>query len=217
MSLKEFTVRIPDEEGIIAAAKVDLPAGEEIAWSTLIKFEDSIDCFMTVNRTYVPLQNGRTIQDCYNGYIGKLSFKEKRSASEFVIYAYRTLIDGCAVGTRMSFRDCETGELKNLRTYWNYSVSVLDPSSIKNEIAAAPDGKITVDAVSRMMRERCNLQMILEGVILDTLETVPFREVKRTSTAMGEKVINEFVKSDAITKTGFQLKAVTLGNIELTD
>lgn len=217
MPLKEFTVRIPDEEGIVVAAKIPTPAADSVGWNTLMRIDGSVDAFMTVNGTYLPLQNGRTVQDCYTAYVGKPSFRDKHGKCEFSVFAYRHLIDGCAVGTKMQFKDIDSGEYKTLRTFWNYSVAVLDPSFVKNEIALAPDGVITVDTMSKMMRERCNLHLILEGVLSEILEKSPFSEMRKRSSEISQKIIAEFINSGAVNHTGFQLKAMTLGNIELVE
>ena len=217
--LKDFTIRLPDSKNRdfpVIAAKIALPEGAELSWGTTIRFEDGIQAFITVDRRFLEIVNGYTIEECYSQYTGKsLSFLEKHRRAEFNVYAYRTIIDGCSVGTRLTFRDVEDGQIKDLCTYWNYSLQVMNSERLINEAAAAEGGMITTDYCSEVFRVRGNLHGILEQVISRVLLETEFSRIHSRIADISEEVKKEFISRGGYTATGFTLQAFTLGNIEL--
>lgn len=220
-ALKEFIIKMPESANPyfpVIASKISVPEGSELSWGTTIKFEDGIQAFITIDRRFLEIMNGRTIEECYTAYTGKkLGFLEKHKSTEFSIYAYRNIIDRCSVGTRLSFKDAEDGVTKELCTYWNYSLKVMNAERLVHEAAAAENGMISTDYCSRIFRERGNLHGILEQVISQVLLETEFSRIHTRIADISDAVKREFINRGGYDITGFALESFTLGNIELAN
>ena len=219
--LNDFKVTMPEQTAgtaPIIAAKVKIPEGSQLGWKTILHFSDGVQCFMTVDRKYVPAQNARSIESSFTAYTGKtFGFFGRPKNTEFTLYAYPSIIAGCAIGMRLSFTDIEDGVKKTLSTYWEYSLSVTEPRTLVNEASVAPGGIITTDSCSSTFRTRGNLSGILEQVILTKLKTVPFSEIRAHSADMSEEIKQKFIECGLFETTGFNLTSFVLGDIRIVD
>ena len=219
--LKDFKIALPEQVGgcaPIITAKVKIPEGSEIGWKTILHFSDGVQCFMTIDRKYVPAQNARSIEESYTAYTGKtFGFFSRPKNTEFTLYAYPSIIAGCSIGMRLPFTDVEDGEKKNLSTYWEYSLSVIEPRMLVNEASIAPDGVITTDTCSSTFRTRGNLSGIIEQVILTKLKTVPFSEIRAHTADISEEIKQKFIEHGLFETTGFNLMSFVLGDIRIVD
>jgi hypothetical protein len=202
----------------VIAEKIILPKGEEIGWNTVIRFDDGIQGFITIDRKFMKLTPGRTVEESYKIVRDKkIDWMDKLRKTEFNIYAYSQIIAGCSVGGRFPFKDIETGESAELSTYWNYSLRVYKDEQLVKEAANAESGKITTEYCSKALRERGNLHGILEQTIVSMLKEIPFSEIRSRNVDISNQVIKTFRDNNGPEITGFDIESFTLGDIKIAD
>lgn len=218
--LNEIFVSMPksNDGSPVLAAKIQAPEKGAIGWETTVRFEDGVSCFVTVDRKPLDLQSGRTIEECYTAYTSKkLGFLGKDKNTQFVIYAYRTRVDGCVVGTRIPFVDRADDCEKTLMTFWNYSISVIKPENLVKEVTSTPDGIVTVFECCRIFREHGNLQGILEQAVSEKLRVVPFNEIRSCIADISDNVKDRFKTRGTAIDMGLDIASFTLGDIKIAE
>lgn len=207
----------------IIAEKIRVPEGVKIGWDTKIKFGDGVQGFITVDRKPLSLINGKTIMESFNSKIDENRKNERYTVfnrprnPEITIYAYRQIIAGCSVGTRFPFKDLEDGEKKEVSVFWNVSLSTDDPNQLTKEAANAEGGKINTDYCNKALRERGNLQGIIEQVILKHLLEVPFSAIRSRIDDISREITNVFNSNRDERAVGFEIVSLTLGNIKIAE
>ena len=218
--LNDIFVSMPasGDNSPVLVAKIQAPDNGAIGWETKVRFEDGVLCFVTVDRKPLPLQSGRTIEECYTAYTSKkLGFFGRDRGTQFAIYAYRTVLDGCVVGTRFPFVDRADGCEKVLMTFWNYSISPVIPENLISEVTNAPGGIITAFSCCEIFRKHGNLHGILEQVISEQLRKVPFNEIRSCVADISDNVKNRFRASGVASSMGLDIVSFTLGDIKIAE
>lgn len=204
--------RSDDKDFPIIAERVVTP--KDIGWKTEIKFDDGIQGFATIDRKYIKLLNGATIEKSYEAVRGHApSFMEKMRKPEINIYAYQQIISGCSVGGRFHFVDIRDGKEKYISTFWHASLSLLSAEKLIKEISAAEKGQLTVIECNKALREKGNLHAILEEVLVDELKVVPIDQISARYTEIGKKVKDIFRQRGGSEATGFDIAELTVGHI----
>ena len=212
-----FIIKLSKSEDIdfpIIAERVEAP--EDINWKTEIKFDDGVQGFATIDRKYIKLVNGESIEESYKIVRGhKPTLLEKINQPEFNIYAYKQIISGCSVGGKFHFRDIEDGGEKALSTYWNISLGLMSREQLIKEIARAEGGKLTTVECNAILREKGDLRGILEEVILEELKSIPFSRISERYSSMSKKVKELFRERGGVEATGFDIEEFNVGNMRL--
>lgn len=212
--LKELIVKLPvseDERFPIVAARIELPEGEEIGWSTVIHFENGVNGFVTVNRAPIELQNGRKIEDCYVARTGK-KLGLIKPKTDFAVYAYRNIIDS-RVGACFTFRDIESGEAMTMGTNWVYSIRVSAPTKLVDELSRAPGGVLASDTCNELFIKRASLSDLLVEALGTLLRTVHYSELRSRAVEVSNMISESFIKNGGQDKTGFTLDSFSCGGI----
>ena len=202
----------------VIAERINIPEGTNISWNTVIEFSDEIGCFVMIDRRYLRLISGHTIIESYEISTGKrLGIFQRPRNPEFVIYAYRRVITECAVGGRFPFVDLEDGVRKEVATFWHFTLKAEKPEELVKEAAIAENGKITSVYCILALREKANLNGIIEQVISSKLREVPFIEIRTKLVEISNEIINIFHENGGVEHIGFDIESCTLGDIRIAE
>lgn len=207
--LKELFVTLPtadNEWDLVVAARIKLPEGESVGWDTVIKFDDGISGFATVDKKPFDLQSGRKIEDCYRISSGdKSRFLKKGKAVGIVLYAYRNKCFG-GVGTAFPFFDKESGECKILGTHWKYTIMIVNCKALIEHISATQNHSITAYECSKYLRnlEEAALDKLLCGVLLQKLKTIHYTDIREHCDEISDLINEQFINQGGMTCSGLQ-------------
>ena len=205
-----------DEYFPVIAERVEAP--KDLNWKTEIKFDDGVQGFATIDRRYINLQNGGSIEESYKAVRGqKPTLAERINQPEINIYAYKQIITGCSVGGKFEFVDIEDGKKKFFSTFWNVSLNLSSKEQLIKEIALTKSGKLTAEECNAVLRERGALRGILEKAILEELKVVPFSEISSRYSIVAERVKKLFREGGGVESTGFDIAEFTVGNMRISN
>lgn len=212
MPLREMIISLPQSSGdeYVVAAKCQ---ADDIGFGTVIRYDDSISAFATVNNRVIDLMDGRTLDDSYYSFTGRrLGILEKKNA-RIAVYGYRGAINGCSVGLKLTAEDIADNTEKILSGYWEYSLEVADKEKLIDYIDEK--GLLTLDSCIRVMNTNGRVRDITESVIMKTLEATPFNKFRGKLADVGMAVIKEFLAAGGDVNTGFKIVSFSLGNMEM--
>lgn len=212
MPLREITLLPTQFDGCcVVASKV--PA-DGIDLSTLIKMDEKIGGFATIDGRAFDLINGRTVEYSYSVSSScRIGLFDRRKV-KISVYSYTKGEIRCSLGIKdLSAKDIDDGKEKILSGYWDYSLVVREKEKLINFINE--DGVLMLDECINIMNTRGGIRDIAVGVIMKTLETTPFNKLCGKMADIAHAVIQDFGARNGDVKTPFNITNFSLGDMKI--
>ena len=210
-----FEIKMTEKDNkydTVVVEKVKIPNGTHIGWNTEVIFDDGVQGFATINRIPTILQSGFTIQNCFETAAGrKLTLPERIGNTQFVIYAYRQIIEGCSTGIRLPFVDVKDGLEKEFGSFWNFSLEIDNIETVIHRTALSEEGQLNVDQCSELFWDELN--PFIKDALGKRLKEHSLVEIHAMINEICQEVLDTFRASGKAQNIGFDLKSFTLGRI----